>query len=254
MEDTGSLLCVGLDSQLSALPTFLSKSNNPIWEFNRAIIDQTYSAACAFKPNLAFYLEDGMRGLDALYQTLDYIPEEIPVILDCKVGDIGNTMQSYVSAFFESMEVDAITFNPLMGSDVAKPILSSEFYFGFALALTSNPSAADFLQQDALAERIAQWIQNYPERQIGAVVGATQVVDLQKMRALLPGRLFLIPGVGAQGGDLKAVMDNTVDSPEHPNILINLSRGIIFKDGNITFAETAGKEALKLKNEIKALL
>ncbi|HPS38789.1 MAG TPA: orotidine-5'-phosphate decarboxylase [Candidatus Cloacimonadota bacterium] len=253
-DSTRSLVCVGLDSELGKLPQHLRSEANPIWEFNRRIIDATCENACAYKPNLAFYLADGLRGLEALYRTVEHIPAEIPVILDCKVGDIGNTMQGYVSAFFEDLGIDAITFNPLMGADVAKPILTNDSYFGFALALTSNPSASDFLKRDGLAEHISAWLEQYPSTQIGAVLGATQIEELRLMRSLLKGRILLIPGVGAQGGDLKAVMENAIDSIEYPDILINSSRGIIFKDSGETFAETAGNETLKLKQEIAAYL
>jgi len=123
---TKSLLCVGLDPELSKLPDCVKMAANPIWEFNRAIIESTSPYACAFKPNLAFYLADGVRGLEALYKTVELIPEDIPVILDCKVGDIGSTMSAYVTAFFADLKVDAITLNPLMGSDVLKPLLDRE--------------------------------------------------------------------------------------------------------------------------------
>ncbi|HRY83298.1 MAG TPA: orotidine-5'-phosphate decarboxylase [Candidatus Cloacimonadota bacterium] len=249
-----SLVCVGLDSDYSSLPSFLKTGANPIWDFNRAIIDATEAYTCCYKPNLAFYLKDGLRGLEALKQTVDHIPDEIPVILDCKVGDIGNTMAAYVSAFFEELGVDAITFNPLMGSDVAAPILKDERNFGFALALTSNPSAEDFLQQDGLSSRISRWLEQYPKEQIGAVVGATQSAKLESMRKQLQGRILLIPGVGAQGGDLQAVMNYAIDSPETPNILINSSRGIIFKDSGRSFADTAGEEAKILRDQILALI
>jgi len=253
-ESSRSLVCVGLDSELAKLPSHLQDEKNPIWEFNRQIIDMTAEHACAYKPNLAFYLADGVRGLEALYRTVEYIPQEIPVILDCKVGDIGNTMQGYVNAFFGDLGISAITYNPLMGDDVTKPILSHADNFGFALALTSNPSAKDFLKQDSLAEKIAGWIGQYPIKQIGAVVGATQVSELHEMRSLLKGRLLLIPGIGAQGGDLQAVMKHAIDTQEYPNILINSSRGIIFKDGSKDFAKTAAKEAAILKDEIIACL
>lgn len=253
-KQSASLVCVGLDSDLSSLPSFLKTGANPIWDFNRAIIDATEAYTGCYKPNLAFYLKDGLRGLEALKLTVDYIPDEIPVILDCKVGDIGNTMAAYVSAFFEELGVDAITFNPLMGSDVVSPILKDERNFGFALALTSNPSAEDFLKKEALSERISKWIVNYPQQQIGAVVGATQITELEAMRKQLQGRILLIPGVGAQGGDLQAVMNYAIDSPESPNILINSSRGIIFKDSGRSFADTAGLEARKLRDEILSLI
>ncbi|MDD4310070.1 MAG: orotidine-5'-phosphate decarboxylase [Candidatus Cloacimonetes bacterium] len=241
-----SLLCVGLDPEFSKLPECVKTADNPIWEFNRQIIEATSDYACAYKPNLAFYLADGVRGLEALYSTVNHIPEEIPIILDCKVGDIGSTMSAYVSAFFDSLRVDAITLNPLMGSDVLQPLLKLDVSFAFALCLTSNPSAADFLKNSGMAEDIAAWMQDYPAEKLGAVVGATQSSDLKKMRNLLPGRILLIPGVGAQGGDLEAVLQDAVDTSETPNILINSSRGIIFADSSKDFALAAAREAKKL--------
>lgn len=247
---TGSLVCVGLDSQVSKLPDSVKRSANPIWEFNRAIIDATKDYACAYKPNLAFYLEDGCRGWDALAHTVDYVPSEIPVIIDCKAGDIGNTMRAYVKAFLDDLGADCITFNPLMGTDVASPILQNEQKFAFALALTSNPSAADFLKQDGLSERISSWIETMPLKQIGAVVGGTQSSELATMRSLMPERLFLVPGIGAQGGDLQAVMQSAIHSKDDPRLLINSSRGIIFADDSSHFARGAAAEAAKLKASI----
>ncbi len=262
---TKSLLCVGLDPEFNRLPQSVLNAENPIWEFNRRIIDATHPFALAFKPNLAFYLADGMRGLDALYLTMEHIPEEIPVILDCKVGDIGNTMQAYVQAFFENMVVDAITLNPLMGADVMSPVMKQENAFAFALCLTSNPSAVDFLKpKDSgdrrtsypshLAAKIASWMQAYPCDKLGAVVGATQREELRSMRALLPGRMILIPGVGAQGGDLDAVLSDAIDSKEQPNILINSSRGIIFAGSGNNFDTLAGEEARKLAEHCQKAL
>lgn len=254
---TGSLLCVGLDSEFSKLPECVLKAENPIWEFNRQIIDATQQYACAYKPNLAFYLADGLRGLEALYLTMEHIPEDIPVILDCKVGDIGSTMQAYVAAFFDNLAVDAITVNPLMGSDVMQPVMNHDPAFAFGLCLTSNPSATDFLKPvssgdrrvaypSSLSAKIAAWMQTYPCDKLGAVVGATQMAELKQIRDLLPGRLFLIPGVGAQGGDLEAVLKDATDNPGMPNILINSSRGIIFAESSKDFAKASGIEAEKL--------
>jgi len=246
-----SLLCVGLDSDIRQLPACLAREANPIWEFNRRIIDATAEFACAFKPNLAFYLSDGLRGMEALQRTVDYIPEEIPVILDCKVGDIGSTMEQYAQSFFDRLRVDAITLNPLMGEDVLQPLLRREGSFAFALALTSNPSARDFFLEGGVAELAAGWIGRFPAQQLGAVIGATQTDDLRRMRGLLPGRIFLIPGIGAQGGDLEAVLSNAVDSAEEPNILINSSRGIIFRDSGERFAEAATVAAGELRDRIR---
>jgi len=243
---TQSVLCVGLDPELHKLPLCVQKSANPIWEFNQRIIDATAEYACAYKPNLAFYLADGLRGMEALIQTIDYIPEEIPVILDCKVGDIGSTMSAYVNAFFGVMKVDAITLNPLMGADVLQPVLARDNSFAFALCLTSNPSAVDFFKNASMATAVSEWINKYPADKVGAVIGATQSSDLKAMRSLLPHRIFLIPGVGAQGGDLQAVLRDAIHSDEQPNILVNSSRGIIYSSSGSDFASAAAKEAERI--------
>lgn len=251
---TGSLLCVGLDSDISLLPSLCKKAANPILDFNLRIIDATLQYTTAYKPNLAFYLKDGMRGLEALYATVEHIPEEVPVIIDCKVGDIGNTMDAYVSSFFDSMCADAITINPLMGRDVISSLLKNPNAYGFVLALTSNPSAADFLQKQELANHIAELLMNYPAENLGAVVGATQTKDLALMRSLMPDRIFLVPGVGAQGGDLEAVLTHGIHIASDPKVLINSSRGIIFKDKSDDFATVAANEARILSEDIKAIL
>lgn len=253
-QETGSLVCVGLDPEFSKLPACVLGSANPIWEFNRALIDATREHACCFKPNLAFYLADGLRGLEALQLSIDHIPDEIPVILDCKVGDIGSTMQGYVKAFFDGLRVDAVTINPLMGADVLEPLMKREAGFAFALALTSNPSAADFFTGAGMDEAVSKWMQRFPSQRLGAVVGATQTSDLARMRALLPDRVFLIPGVGAQGGDLEAVLKYAIASKAQPDILINSSRGIIFASAGEDFAAAAAREAQKLRSEIISYL
>lgn len=241
-----SHLCIGLDSRLDKLPPCVQDEDNPIWEFNREIIDSTKEFATAYKPNLAFYLADGIRGLDALYATVDHIPEDIPIILDCKVGDIGSTMTGYVQAFFRDLKVDAITLNPLMGRDVMAPVLEQAGSFAFALALTSNPGAEDFFHGSDMKHAVPQWINEFDETRVGAVVGATQVQHLQEMRKQMPGRLFLIPGIGAQGGDLEAVLRFAINSPEDPRILINSSRGIIFASLEKDFAQVAAQKAQTL--------
>lgn len=246
-----SPVCIGLDTQLDKLPACVRESANPIRDFNEAIIKATAEYATAYKPNLAFYLADGLRGITALYDTIESIPAEIPVILDCKAGDIGSTMKAYAQAFFCDLKVDAITINPLMGKDVLKPILELEHSFAFVLALTSNPSAEDFFHRSSLKDAVPDWLKDYPLERVGAVVGATQVADLKNMRQKMPGRLFLIPGIGAQGGDLQAVLSNTVDSHDDPRILINSSRGIIFAGKGEDYASAAGEAARKLYEACK---
>lgn len=247
-ESTRSLVCVGLDSDVAQLPDCVRGEANPIWEFNRRIIDETHRHACAYKPNLAFYLSDGPRGLEALQRTVEYIPQDIPVILDCKAGDIGSTMEQYAAAFFDQLRVDAITLNPLMGEDVLAPILKRKDAYAFALALTSNPSAEEFFVIGGMAKKAADWIMRFPADKVGAVVGATRGGDLKRMRDLLPGRIFLIPGVGAQGGNLDIVLRSAGESPRKPNILINSSRGIIFRDKTPQFAQAAGRAADELRS------
>lgn len=241
-----SHVCIGLDSQLDKLPPSVRDSANPIRDFNLAIIQATQEYATAYKPNLAFYLADGLRGLAALYDTVASIPSEIPVILDCKVGDIGSTMAAYVRAFFADLKVDAITINPLMGYDVLKPILDLESSFAFVLALTSNPSATDFFHEQELKQTIPRWLTDYPVTRLGAVVGATQVADLKAMRQRMPDRLFLVPGVGAQGGSLQAVLNYAIAGKAEPRILINSSRGIIFASSGEDYAEAAKEAARRL--------
>jgi orotidine-5'-phosphate decarboxylase len=245
-QELQSHVCIGLDSQLDRLPVCVRESANPIRDFNEAIIEATQEYATAYKPNLAFYLADGLRGITALYDTIASIPAQIPVILDCKVGDIGSTMAGYAHAFFRDLKVDAITINPLMGADVLKPILELESSFCFALALTSNPSASDFFHACKLKEAVPEWLQEYPIERVGAVVGATQVADLKAMRESMPDRLFLVPGVGAQGGDLQAVLQHARHSKKEPRILINSSRGIIFASPAEDFAEQAARAAREL--------
>ncbi|MFB3845216.1 MAG: orotidine-5'-phosphate decarboxylase [Candidatus Cloacimonadaceae bacterium] len=249
-----SLVCVGLDSDLNQLPACVKEDANPIYTFNSAIIEATQNYAAAYKPNLAFYLAAGVKGLEALKLTVESVPEDIPVILDCKIGDIGNTMDAYLEAFFEEIGVDAITVNPLMGSDVLNSILEDGRNFAFVLTLTSNPSAKDFFLKQDLYVKVAEWMKDFSSKQVGAVVGATQPEYLEQIRTLLPERIFLIPGIGAQGGDLLTVLSKAIQNPLLPNILINSSRSIIFKDKSANFAETAAAETLKLRDEIRQFL
>ncbi len=246
-----SFLCVGLDPELKRLPRCLRGDKNPIYTFNRAIIESTATLACAYKANLAFYLAAGYRGLEALKLTINAVPQDIPIILDCKAGDIGNTMEAYLAAYFDELGCDAITLNPLMGKDTVRALLNDEKNFAFALALTSNPSASEFLIKKELFRDIANWIAKYNPKQLGAVAGATHPEHLAELRSLLPDQIFLIPGIGAQGGDLKAVLLNAIRSGREPNVLVNSSRGIIFQDNSASFAETAAKEAKKLRDEIR---
>lgn len=253
-EKTGSLLCVGLDSDIRRLPDCVMDEELPMWEFNRFVIESTLPYTCCYKPNLAFYLADGIRGIRSLIRTMRFIPDDVPVILDCKVGDIGSTMDAYMRGLFDKLEADAITINPLMGSDVLEPLLKREKAFVFALTLTSNPSASEFFKDKGMDEAVAKWMEQYPVERVGAVIGATQSEDLKRMRQLMPERLFLIPGIGAQGGDLEAVLRSAAAPLAHPRLLINSSRNIIFASSQPDYARAARMAARELHLEIQKIL
>lgn len=249
-----SYVCVGLDSDINKLPACLKNDDNPIWKFNKEIIDATKTMTAAYKPNYAFYLSAGKKGIEALQKTIDYIPEHIPVILDVKTGDIGNTMEHYADGYFDNMHANAITVNPLMGSDVFNAVFKKPNRFIFILALTSNPSANDYLKQNDLYINLANNINSLGRDKAGAVVGATQGSELKTMRTNMPNSIFLIPGIGAQGGSLKDVADFATISKDDAGFLINSSRGIIFADNSEHFADAAYKATESLRNEINSLL
>lgn len=249
-----SNVCVGLDSDISKLPGHILGYDNPIWEFNREIINATKNKVAAYKLNYAFYVASGKKGISALEKTIKAIPNYIPIILDVKVGDIGNTMAQYAKAYFEHLNVDAITVNPLMGNDVFKPLLEYSSKMIFVLVLTSNPSASEYLIKDKQYLRIADYVNSQDSKRFGAVVGGTNSSQLREIRKHLPKSIFLIPGVGAQGGDLREVVKNCAASKEEPLFLINSSRGIIFADSSEKFAETALSVTSKLRDKINRYL
>ncbi len=249
-----SYVCVGLDSELKKIPECLKNETNPIWSFNKEIIDATANYTACYKPNFAFYLSAGKKGLEALEKTIDYIPVHIPVILDCKVGDIGNTMEQYADAFFDEMKVSAITVNPLMGKDVYNAVFKKTDRYIFILALTSNPSAQDYIMKNDLYKTLALDIADIGENKAGAVVGATRTIDIKAMRDLMPQSIFLIPGIGAQGGSLDDVCQFARMNNDDAGFLINSSRGIIFADSSSSFADTAQKETEKLRDQINQKL
>ncbi|HQB41887.1 MAG TPA: orotidine-5'-phosphate decarboxylase [Candidatus Cloacimonadota bacterium] len=254
IKTNNSSVCVGLDSDINKIPDCLKNDPNPIWHFNKEIIDATKSVVAAYKPNYAFYLSAGKKGLEALEKTIDYIPAHIPIILDVKCGDIGNTMEQYADGYFDVMKVDAITVNPLMGNDVYNAIFKKEKRFAFALSLTSNPSAKDYLIPNDLFKSISQDINKWGKTKLGAVVGATQTEQLRTLRETMPESLFLVPGVGAQGGSVKDVAVNAKISSDLSGFLINSSRAIIFADNSENFAEAAYKSANSLRIDINDFL
>jgi len=258
VEKNNSLVCVGLDSDIEKIPGFIKDEYDlPQWEFNKRIIDSTKDLVAAYKPNLAFYISQGLKGIESLQKTISYIPDEIPIILDVKVGDIGNTMMHYAKAYFDTFKVDALTVNPLMGYDVVNALEAYPEKYLFLLALTSNPSNTDFLNSEyKLYEGICEKVQEWDQDMLGAVVGATNDEEMSTIRGMLPDSIFLIPGIGAQGGNLEKVMKYTIGK-ENPNILINSSRGIIFSydsDDEKNFDGAAREVCMELREKINRYL
>lgn len=256
-----SFLCVGLDTDRRKLPQCLAGEDDPVTAFNRAIVDATAPYAVCYKPNLAFYEEYGAEGLASFERTCRYIRERYPdifIIADAKRGDIGNTSAMYARAFFESGLVDAVTLSPYMGRDTVAPFLAYEGRWAVILALTSNPSAADFevlplaggrkLYEQVLATA-SQWgtVDNTM-----FVVGATQAMMLGGIRKIVPDHFLLVPGVGAQGGSLQDVAAYGMNS--HCGLLVNSSRGIIYASSGEDFAEAAGAKAAEMQAEMRELL
>ncbi len=247
-----SLVCVGLDTDPQKIPAHLNGQSNTMTAFNKEIIRTTKAYAAAYKLNYAFYLAEGKMGMQALEETLDILRDgDVPVILDVKVGDIPNTMKQYGKTFFGNYHVDSITVNPLMGKDTIETILDIPDSFCFVLAVTSNSGATDFLKAQSLHERIAGWLGESDATRLGAVVGATNTDELARMRELMPENLFLVPGIGAQGGDLNAVVRLASMSADDPRFMVNSSRGIIYKSGGEDFAEAAGNAANELRTKIQ---
>lgn len=229
-----SLLCLGLDLDLSKIPQAILKQKDPILNFNRQIIDATKDLVCAYKPNMAFYEMYGLEGLAALIATIEYIKStKIPVILDAKRGDIGNSSAAYAKSVFEVFKADAVTVNPYMGHDSLEPFIDYKDKGVFVLCLTSNQGSEDFETQDqdkplykSVLAKVKEWDKNL---NCGLVVGATKSEQLKEIREMAPDMPLLIPGVGAQGGDLEAAVKYGVDKAGNKAI-INSSRGIIYAD------------------------
>ena len=258
IQKKNSYLCVGLDTDINKLPRHLLKEKDPIFEFNRQIIDATADLAVAYKPNLAFYEQLGPAGWESLAKTVAYIPENIFTIADAKRGDIGNTSGMYARAFFEELNFDAITLAPYMGIDSVSPYLGYEDKWSIILALTSNESSQDFEQlvledgrkvYEAVLETSKQWAG--PDK-IMYVVGATKADQLGEIRQLVPDHFFLVPGVGAQGGSLEEVSKNGMN--DHCGLLVNSSRGIIYASAEKDFARAARDKAGAVQQEMAEYL
>jgi orotidine-5'-phosphate decarboxylase len=233
---------VGLDPDLQKIPKHLLSEKNPIFEFNKQIIDATYPFAVAYKPNVAFYEALGTKGWDTLYKTAEYLPKDTFKIADAKRGDIGNTSKMYAKAFFEEMNFDAITVNPYMGEDCVKPFLTFPNKWVILLALTSNVGSQDFEQQslqsgkklyEEVPEKSKQWADH---TQMMYVVGATQSQYLQHIRKIVPENFLLVPGVGTQGGNLQEVMQFGMNENV---VLIDSSREVLYAGEGKDFAQKA---------------
>ena len=256
-----SFLCVGLDPDERKLPAHLADAEDPIFEFNRAIIDATAPYCVSFKPNLAFYESCGLKGWQSFIRTVEHIRANHPhhfIIADAKRGDIGNTSAMYARALFEELDVDAVTVAPYMGEDSVKPFLGYPGKWVILLALTSNPGSQDFQMMESaegekLFERVlrrsGEWAT--PD-QMMYVVGATRGRAFEDVRAIAPTHFLLVPGVGAQGGSLEEVCKYGMTS--HCGLLVNSSRGIIYADPTPAFAEAAGRAAQQLQEQMAALL
>ena len=254
-----SYLCIGLDTDIKKIPSFLLKEKDPIFEFNKRIIDATHQYAVAYKPNIAFYEATGAKGWESLAKTLEYIPKDIFTIADAKRGDIGNTSGLYARAFFENMNFDSITVAPYMGEDSVKPFLEFKNKWAIILALTSNAGSNDFQvlktgdNKEELFVKVLKTVSQWgTDSNIMFVVGATKAEQFTTIRQYVPDHFLLVPGVGAQGGDLGEV--SKYGMTKDCGLLVNSSRGIIYASSGENFAEDAAKEAEKNQMEMKGYL
>jgi len=258
-----SFLCIGLDTDMNKIPSCLKeKSSNPIFEFNKAIIDATADLCVAYKPNLAFYESLGIEGWKALNETVNYLRQHYPdqfLIADAKRGDIGNTSAMYAQAFFEKMNFDSITVSPYMGEDSIKPFLAYLNKWTSILALTSNKGALDFqlLKEENTGERLFEKVLKTStnwgtEENMMYVVGATKTEYLKSVRKLIPEHFLLIPGIGAQGGSLEETAKFGLNS--QCGLLVNSSRQIIYASSDENFAKAARSEALQLQQAMENIL
>lgn len=259
IKEKKSFLCVGLDTDISKIPSHLLDAEDPVFEFNKQIIDATADLCVSYKPNTAFYECRGEAGWKSLKRTFDYIPKTHFSIADAKRGDIGNTSKMYAQAFFEHMNADSITVAPYMGSDSVQPFLEYKDKVTILLALTSNSGAMDFqllstnIEEKKLFEKVLIRSQKWGNaNNLMYVVGATQVKMLEKIRLIVPEHFLLVPGVGAQGGSLVEVAQYGMN--KNCGLLVNASRSIIYASSGKDFADKAREEALKLQKEMKFLL
>ncbi len=255
-----SFLCVGLDTDISKIPDFLHKDDDPVFSFNKKIIDATVDLVICYKPNTAFYESMGLKGWKSLEKTIQYIKTNYPeifIIADAKRGDIGNTSKMYAKAFLQNMDCDAITVSPYMGQDSVEPFLSIENKWVIILALTSNKGSFDFQQlsvgNEMLFEKVLRTSLKWGnDENLMYVVGATKAEELKKIRKIIPNHFLLIPGVGAQGGNLQDVANNGMN--HQCGLIVNASRSVIYAGSDKNFEEKAYNEALKIQQEMSTIL
>lgn len=257
-----SFLCIGLDSDITKIPEHLLIEEDPVFSFNKQIIDATHDLAVAYKPNTAFYESRGVEGWKSLQKTIDYLnnlKNPVFTIADAKRGDIGNTSTQYAKAFFEQLNFDSVTVAPYMGKDSVSPFLQFDGKWAIVLALTSNQGAFDFQfiqneeNQKKLYETVLETSKTWgSEENMMFVVGATKAEMLSQVRKYIPNHFLLVPGVGAQGGSLEEVAKYGMN--KDIGLLVNSSRGIIFASNGKDFAEKAREEALKLQKQMAGLI
>lgn len=252
-----SFLCVGLDSDKTKIPKHLLNEPDPVFAFNKAIIDATKDACVAYKINTAFFEADGWQGWQSMQKVFDYIPDGILKIADAKRGDIGNTSHQYAKAFYETLRADAITLAPYMGNDSLAPFFEYPGHWGIVLALTSNPGSADYEQQKVGSEFLFEHVLKNtcklgtPEN-LMFVVGATKPEEFKIVRKHAPDNFLLVPGIGAQGGSLAEVVK--YGKTAKVGLLINASRSIIYAGNDLHFADAAATEARKIQVEMGGYL
>jgi len=258
IKQKSSYLCIGLDTDITKIPKHLLSVQDPVFEFNKQIIDATHQYCVAYKPNIAFYEALGPRGWESLQKTVEYIPKGLFTIADAKRGDIGNTSSLYAKAFFEYLNFDSVTVAPYMGEDSVKPFFYKDKWV-ILLAHTSNPGSSDFqlIESVVTGRKLYEEVINQSKQwasadQLMYVVGATQAEKMESIRALAPDHFFLVPGIGAQGGDLRMVSEAGMN--KQCGLLVNAARSILYASTEKDFAKKAEGEAKKVRNEMEQYL
>jgi orotidine-5'-phosphate decarboxylase len=255
----GLHICVGLDSDITKIPKHLLKNSNPVLEFNKIIIENTYQEAAAYKINFAFYEKDGSRGFDTIHKTLELIPDDVPTIADAKRGDIGNTSQMYAQSIFDFFGFDAVTLHPYMGFDSLNPFLEYKNKLNFILALTSNSGSSDFEKQKLdngkflyqhVIGKVNEWNQN---QNCGIVFGATNIDELKNNIETFHDMPVLLPGVGTQGGSLEEVT-KTFSQNRKMNFIINISRALIYSDNSENFGIIINKTIKQYNSTLHSII